>query len=294
MSHVEITFHFRDGWYVFASDDEKISIRGHNRDDVTSQFLKILENLTRNGATCRVEAYAPLGNALSPIRATGAICRVGLRDKSKPDPLRHQRLHKLQMPSVEFQEPSIRILSLDPTPAGLVGARSLRKAFKTEWARIRARHFKENGLSCALCKAVETERRLIHAHEMYSFPSPDIVQLERILFVCTRCHDAIHLERTRSRCGPTYVGDLEEHYCRVNGGISLDDLKKDRSEAARRSFSIREFYGGGNAAPKMDFGEYQVGVDETLKRKRKREIDDDDIDFEMFPDHECPSDVGKA
>jgi hypothetical protein len=173
-----------------------------------------------------------------------------------------------------------------------MGDRSLRKAVKNEWARIRARHFKENGISCAVCGKVETERRLIHGHEVYSFPSPDSVRLDRILYICTRCHDAIHLERTRRRCGPAYVGVIEEHYCKVNGGISLDELKKDYSDTVRRSFAIREFCGGSEATPKLDFGEYQAGVDETLKRKH--EINEDDSDFEMYPDHECPWDVGHA
>jgi hypothetical protein len=54
----------------------------------------------------------------------------------------------------------------------------------------------------------------------------------------------------------------------------------------RRSCDILKLYGGGNATPQLDFGEYQAGVDQTLKRGRKREIDDDDSDFETFPDHE--------
>ncbi len=64
----------------------------------------------------------------------------------------------------------------------------------------------------------------------------------------------------------------------------------------RRSRDIIELYGNPNATPKLDFGEYQVGVDETLKRKRTRlsADDEDDSDFEMFPDHECPWDMGKV
>lgn len=160
-----------------------------------------------------------------------------------------------------------RLLAFDPTPAGLVGDRSLRKAFKSEWARIRARHFKENDMSCELCRAVETEPRLIHGHEVYSFPSTVIVRLERILFVCTRCHDAIHLQRTRIRCGSPYIQAIEEHYCKVNR-ISEADLVSDFRDAMRRGFAIREFYGGAGATPKIDFGPYQSGVDATLKRKR--------------------------
>ena len=112
------------------------------------------------------------------------------------------------------------------------------------------------------------------------------------MFVCKRCHDAIHLERTQKKCSESYLGGLKEHYCKVNGGLSHDDLRNDYSYMVQRSHEIREFYGGGNVTAKLDFCEYQAGVDETLKRKRKREIDDDDSDFETFPDHECPWDVG--
>lgn len=190
------------------------------------------------------------------------------------------------------EEPTPRLLAFDPTPAGLIGDRSLRKAYKNEWGRIRARHFKENDLSCALCRAMETEPRLIHAHEVYSFPNPDTVRLERILFVCTRCHDAIHLQRTRSRCGSPYIQVIEEHYCKVNG-ISEDALIADFKRMVQRSCAILEFYGNAGATPKIDFGSYQSGVDATLKRKRPRVSDDDDADFEMYPDHECPWDMGR-
>ena len=70
------------------------------------------------------------------------------------------------------EEPTPRLLAFDPTPAGLVDDRSLRRAFKNEWARIRARHFKEDGTACALCEVVEPEENLIEGHEVYSFPSP--------------------------------------------------------------------------------------------------------------------------
>ena len=167
-------------------------------------------------------------------------------------------------------ERSLRLLAFDPTPAGLIGDRSLRLAFKGEWARIRQRHFKEHGLDCEICGVVETEQRLIHAHEVYSYPCTDTVNLERILFICTRCHDAIHLERTRVRCQRPYIEVLEQHYCKVNGGISLEDLQADCRATVKQGFALREFYGGAAAKPKIDFGAYQAGVNETLRRRSKR------------------------
>jgi hypothetical protein len=52
----------------------------------------------------------------------------------------------------------------------------------------------------------------------------------------------------------------------------------------------------GGFYPNEDFGPYPSSVDATLKRKRTRlsAEDEDDSHFEMFPDHECPWDIGKA
>ncbi len=185
--------------------------------------------------------------------------------------------------------PVARLLEFDPTPAGLLGDRSLRRMFKNEWARIRTRHFKENCPTCALCQIEESAQKLIEGHEVYSFPSSQVVRLERILFVCKICHHAIHLERTRCRCGPAYIHAVEAHYCKVNG-ISEEELIADYRRTLQYSCEIRECYGGAAAAPEIDFGLYQSGVDATLKRKRS--IDDDDDGFEMYPDHECPWDIG--
>jgi hypothetical protein len=52
----------------------------------------------------------------------------------------------------------------------------------------------------------------------------------------------------------------------------------------------------GGFYPKEDLGLFPSGVDATLKCQRTRPSaeDEDDNDFEMFPDHECPWDMGKA
>src|SRR3979411_1224351 len=105
------------------------------------------------------------------------------------------------------REPTPRLLAFDPTPAGLV-TEPLLKSFGGLWARLRREHFAKGDLSCEICPAVETKARLINAHEVYSFPNPDTVRLERVAFLCTRCHDAIHFERTRHRCQPPYLRTL--------------------------------------------------------------------------------------
>lgn len=162
-----------------------------------------------------------------------------------------------------------RALAFDPTPAGLVSDRSLRKAYKNEWARIRTAHFKSGNFTCEICRIVESEARLIHAHEIYSFPDPQIVRLEKIAFICTLCHDAIHLERTRFRCGPEYIAKVEAHYCEVNE-LSMDDLKLDYAETVRHSAALRAFYRGPEARPRLDYGPYQAAADRCEQRKRKK------------------------
>ena len=239
----------------------------------------------------------PLGPALKPLRDAGAICRVGLHNK----PIKAKSENASERLVAKFldqarREPTDRRLAFDPTPAGLVGDHSLRKAFKNEWARIRKQHFKEKGLSCEICNTVETAERLIHGHEVYSFPDSDTITLERVLFICTRCHDAIHLERTRAWCQRPYVKLVEDHYCNINGGLTEAELQQYYGATLQRSFAIREFYCGPTAQPRVDYGAYQTRVDETLRRRRNRPsvADDDDSNFDPFPDHECPWDIGKA
>jgi hypothetical protein len=189
-----------------------------------------------------------------------------------------------------------RILAFDPTPAGLITGKSLSKSFKGVWARIRKQHFKMSGPQCGVCKVVEVKARQIDGHEIYSFSNAQIVRLERIIFICKRCHNAVHLERTRGRCEEDYVRSIEEHYCRVNGGLSMGDLNRDFAESQEQMIALREFYGGPSAAPDVDYGEYHGAVKQTLERRRQRsaDLDDDDSDFEMFPDHECPWDVSHS
>jgi hypothetical protein len=67
-------------------------------------------------------------------------------------------------------------------------------------------------------------------------------------------------------------------------------MEQDFVACLRRSGEILRLYGP-KPMPRFDFGDYQAGADETSKRKHD---DDDDGDFEMYPDHECPWDVGHA
>jgi hypothetical protein len=171
-----------------------------------------------------------------------------------------------------------RMLVLDSTPAGLITA-PLRTSFKYLWACLRKEHFRSGDFSCEKCKAVETEARLIHAHEVYSFLDPQVVKLERVAFLCTRCHDVIHFERSRRYCAEPYLRTLSDHYCKVNGGISQDEFRQDIDDTFRKMLAIRKFYGGPGAAPPIDYGPYQSRVDLLMTRNRRPE-----------PSHEASAD----
>lgn len=195
------------------------------------------------------------------------------------------------------REPVTRLLAFDPTPAGLV-TKSLRKEFKYLWSCIRKEHFKENDLSCEICKTVESENRLIHGHEVYSFSNSSYVKLEKVAFLCTKCHDTIHFERTRNHCQEPYLRKLVEHYCLVNGGLSESDFDQDYTDTFHKMRKIRDNYGGPGSSPDLDYGPFKEKVDIAVARRKKRaiqnqdKIDDDDYDdFEMFPDHECQHDI---
>jgi hypothetical protein len=134
--------------------------------------------------------------------------------------------------------------------------------------------------------------RHIHCHEVYTFPNNKIVRLETVVLLCWRCHDATHFERTQHRCGEQYIQEIATHYRSVNGGLSEKVFHRDLVKAFRHMQAIRKSYGGPAAAPPIDYGPYQIRVDEFMARNRAREIeDDDDGEFEMFPDHEIPTDT---
>lgn len=101
--HIEITFRHANGRYEFASADRKIWIAHRDRDTATARFIHLITELIRKGASCRVEAYAPLGPALRRIRDAGAICRVGLRN---PPPLAPIRWQMPGSPTLEAPAPA--------------------------------------------------------------------------------------------------------------------------------------------------------------------------------------------
>ena len=139
-----------------------------------------------------------------------------------------------------IEAPRLLALNVMPFWWGLV---PLRKANKSIWARVRKTHLANHPPVCEICSAVH-EACMIEAHEVYSYVNPAFVQLERVEFLCYRCHRAIHLERTQRCYQPPHVKEIIEHYCRINGGLSAQDVKQDLTAARNRSRAIQEFYKG--------------------------------------------------
>jgi hypothetical protein len=200
-----------------------------------------------------------------------------------------------------------RILELDPTPAGLI-TRSICKAYKSVWTRMRRELLRQHGAVCQVCGRVAEAARHIHCHEVYSFPNDKIVRLEQVVLLCWQCHDEVHFERTRHWCGQQYIDEIASHYRSVNGGLSERVFVQDVKRTFRRMLAIRKSYGGPAATPQLDYGPYKGLVDRYHMRQRWREMDwyersdydndfkvfcdeNDDGYYEMFPDHECPWDL---
>ncbi|HEY0302659.1 MAG TPA: hypothetical protein VGC36_15035 [Rhizomicrobium sp.] len=182
----------------------------------------------------------------------------------------------------------MRKLAFDPTPESSTA--SLRKRYKSMWGRIRDRHFIDNNFLCDICCNDRGRRDWLDAHEVYSFLQPDRIRLDRIIFVCKLCHEAIHLERTRRAARKKWVAEVEAHYCKVNE-ITSKELEHDFRVVMKRTNELRTLYS--RKSPRMDYGDYQAEADLCERRKRKKRDDDSD-DSEMYPDHECPWDVGHA
>lgn len=158
-----------------------------------------------------------------------------------------------------------RVLAFDPTPAGLI-TKPLHVACQSLWQRLRTAHFAHTAPVFEICNDVYPAPK-INGHEVYSF-SDKFVRLERIAFVCQRCHDAIHFERTQSRAQAPYIQDIEDHYRRVNGGLSPLEFQQDFKEARQWMFGIRAFYRG--ASPPLGYGPFQEEAARLLARRVDR------------------------
>lgn len=91
------------------------------------------------------------------------------------------------------------------------------------------------------------------------------------------------------------IGSLEHVHWRFGGGdndlsnLAWACLWCNTWPVERRQNALDH---GGFYPNEAGGGEGKTVVAEASKGKRKRETDDDNGDFEMYPDHECPWDIG--
>lgn len=158
-----------------------------------------------------------------------------------------------------------RILAFDPTPEST--ALALRVRYKYLWKLIRDERFKTADYHCEICGSDRGKREWLDGHEVYSFDKPKVILLEKIVFICKHCHDAIHLERTRLVSGKEWVAEVEAHYCGVNG-ITSEEMKADYMAYCSQYSSI------GKTHPKyectMDYGNWTQKCAEINARRRAK------------------------
>jgi hypothetical protein len=158
-----------------------------------------------------------------------------------------------------------RRLAFDPTPEST--ALPLRLKYKYLWKLIRDDRFKTADYRCEICGSDRGKREWLDGHEVYSFPEPKVIRLERVIFICKHCHDATHLERTRLVSGKQWTAEVEAHYCRMNG-IPAGELKSDYvSYCTARSVLLKTH-------PKyecvMDYGPWKAKCEEIDARWKAR------------------------
>jgi len=181
-----------------------------------------------------------------------------------------------------------RVLQFDPTPAGLIV--SLRKEYKSVWQTLRKKVLKEFGLICHICGNVGKISSEIDCHEVYSYPCPIEVRLERIIPLCKICHQATHFERSKVQCGANRTQQIINHYCKLNSLNSKSEFDRDFEKSFQKMIELRKFYGGPSARPHLDFGFYTKFVDQYEARRKERMehlYEESDGNVEMLPDHEC-------
>src|SRR4051794_27560534 len=86
-----------------------------------------------------------------------------------------------------------RTLAFDATPAGYVTA-TLRRTYKSLWARLRAASLAGKPPTCPVCGWVADKPSQIEGHEVWVPEPPTCFRLERIDYLCFQCHQVIHFD----------------------------------------------------------------------------------------------------
>lgn len=173
-----------------------------------------------------------------------------------------------------------RRLPLDPSPGS---SAPLRLVHKSLWARHRRALLAKHGMKCMACGYVAPETAKLEGHEVHSLWDNGLMQLEKVVLYCLKCHHVVHLERSlgmehdrlRRLPGATpktvevgmalYRDVMMAHYCEVNR-VSPRTFERDWEAMLATQ---RHYLGqlAGKAAP-MHYGPFHGQVQEILARRR--------------------------
>jgi hypothetical protein len=187
----------------------------------------------------------------------------------------------------------MRKLSMDFQPHFMAGL-CLRKKDKSHWdCTVRPSVVPLKRPACSICSFVaETDRRLIHADEVWSFPESTKVILTDVRPLCVYCHEAKDyadlLRRImRGKARASMTSTVMEHYCGLNA-CSRDDFDEDVAAAFKMMNELeRRYFYGIKGSPEVDYGRWDRPADTpqlTVAEKRQIKV--------AFADRDEPITVG--
>lgn len=108
-------------------------------------------------------------------------------------------------------------LELELVPSTSWGDNVRSRLSRQDWDTIRQACYKAAGWRCEICSGIGTKHR-VEAHEIWSYDDVAHTQtLVRTIALCPRCHQAKHIGRTLSVCGPETQDAVLAHIKQVNG-----------------------------------------------------------------------------
>jgi hypothetical protein len=134
--------------------------------------------------------------------------------------------------------------------------------------------------SCSVCGFVaETNRGLIHADEVWSFPGFPKVVLIDVRPLCVTCHEAkdyaeLLCRILNGKASASRAAKVLAHYCDVNG-CSTGDFDEDVKAALEAKSNIEKLYRWGfNGGVEVDYGRWDRPAEtprltDTEKRRMK-------------------------
>lgn len=180
----------------------------------------------------------------------------------------------------------MRRLAMDFQPIFMSG-QSLRRHDKTHWERkVRPSVVPAQHATCAVCSFVAEERRLIHADEVWAFPSAPHVTLVDVRPLCSRCHEAKDFSQLLDLIKdgtkqPQRAAEIRQHYCEVNG-CKVDEFDGDFDRAFAIKRALEEEYGM-NCSPAVDYGRWARSSEKPRLSEAERRLIRKVLDFRGEP-----------